>query len=1040
MLVDSSWFLIVDRQPSTINEHYLYLNCHTYYSLRFGTFSEEELLRLAQENHITRLALTDINNTSANLNFVRLASEYGIRPILGIDFRNGVDQCYVGIAKNNEGYFELNDFLSGHLHEETTFSPIAPKFENSYVIYPFEKVVRNNQSEFKEHEFIGVSIADLRRLPFSGLLKLKRKLVVQQPVTFRNKCDFNAHRLLRAIDNNVLLSKLDKTEEANEDEKMFPIENLAVAFSEYLFILENTERLMNSCSIHFDFSKDREPQNLKTYMGDQEEDERLIEKLCHEGLPYRYKNPGKAIYDRLHKELHLIKEKGFISYFLINWDIVSEARKRGFFYVGRGSGANSIVAYLLRITDVDPMDLDLYFERFINLYRSNPPDFDIDFSHRDRPIMTRYIFDRFEHVALLGTYVTFRERGVIRELGKVFGLPKNEIDFLSEGRYDVSKLDEVSRLVIKYGRLIKGMPNYLSIHAGGILISEKPLHWFSATNLPPKGFPTTQYDMVIAEDVGLYKFDILGQRGLAKIKDSLEIIKYNRPDIGKAIDIHNVGKFIKDPKINDLIKTAQCMGCFYVESPAMRMLLKKLEVDNYLGLVAASSIIRPGVAKSGMMREYILRHRDKGRAKEKAHPVMMEIMPETYGVMVYQEDVIKVANIFAGLDLGEADVLRRGMSGKFRSREEFQKVRDKFFENCRKRNYEEKLIREIWEQIASFAGYAFAKGHSASYAVESYQTLFLRAYYPLEFMVAVLNNGGGFYRSEFYVHEARMLGATIHPPCINRSFDKNVIYGKDIFLGFGHLRELEHHVSERILKERTTNGVFISLEDFLDRVFLTVDQASILVRIDAFRFTSVNKHELLWKVHLFLNKNAKIDHPKLFPPRHQEFRIPRLHTTDPEIAFTQLELLGFCLCSPFELLAEPPKSNRCAKDLERFLNRYIDIYGYLVTVKNTTTHNGKRMHFATIVDQQGQVFDTVLFPPVAAQYYFRGKGVYRFYGKVVSEFGFLSIEVIKMLKQDYIPDPRYADMKTSVRVFQQKDKNKVDTNAAYIARKKPIGT
>ena len=166
------------------------------------------------------------------------------------------------------------------------------------------------------------------------------------------------------------------------------------------------------------------------------------------------------------------------------------------------------------------------------------------------------------------------------------------------------------------------------------------------------------------------------------------------------------------------------MGCFYVESPAMRMLLKKLEVDNYLGLVAASSIIRPGVAKSGMMREYILRHRNEGRAEKLAHPVMLDIMPETYGVMVYQEDVIKVANIFAGLDLGEADVLRRGMSGKFRSREEFQKVRDKFFENCRKKGYEEKLIKEIWEQIASFAGYAFAKGHSASYAVESYQTLF----------------------------------------------------------------------------------------------------------------------------------------------------------------------------------------------------------------------------------------------------------------------------------------------------------------------------
>ena len=963
--------------------------------------------------------LTDINNTSAGLNFVRKAPEYDVTPFLGIDFRNGVDSCFIGIAKNNEGYLELNNFLSEHLHKEKKLPTIAPKFSNAYVVYPFEQVLRDEMYSFSDQEFIGISIADLRRLPFSRLLRLKDKLVVQQPVTFRHKNDFNTHRLLRAIDNNVLLSKLDKAEEGSEEEKMYPIENLAVAFAEYPFILENTDRLLKSCSIHFDFSKDRKPQNLQTYTGSKEEDEKMIDRLCQEGLSYRYPDGGEGITERLNKELGLIKGMGFVSYFLINWDIVTEGRRQGMYYVGRGSGANSIVAYLLRITDVDPMELDLYFERFINLYRANPPDFDIDFSHHDRPKITEYIFERFENVALLGTYVTFKERGVIRELGKVFGLPKDEIDFLSEGRYNVSELDEVSRLVLKYGRLIMDMPNYLSIHAGGILISQKPLHYFSATHLPPKGYPTTQFDMVIAEDVGLYKFDILGQRGLAKIKEALQIIGYNRPDEVKAIDIHDVKRFKKDPKINGLIKTAQCMGCFYVESPAMRMLLRKLEVDNYLGLVAASSIIRPGVAKSGMMREYILRHREEGRTQEKAHPVMLDIMPDTYGVMVYQEDVIKVAHHFADLDLGEADVLRRGMSGKFRSREEFEKVRLKFIDNCRKKGEPDSVIFEVWEQIASFAGYAFAKGHSASYAVESYQTLFLRAYYPLEYMVAVLNNGGGFYRTEFYVHEARMLGASIHPPCVNSSNYSNVIYGKSIFLGLGYLRDLETRVAERILKERILSGKFISLEDFLDRVVISIEQISILIRIDAFRFTGANKHQLLWKAHLFLNKGVKLEHPKLFPAAHQNFQIPQLHTHNLEDAFTQLELLGFCLCSPFAILAEPPKNNNGSKDLERYLNHRMDIYGYLVTVKNTRTHDGKRMNFATLIDQQGKVFDTVLFPPVAAKYNFRGKGVYRFYGKVVSEFDFLSIEVIKMQKQDYIQDPRYSDMKTSTKVFNK---------------------
>ena len=928
--------------------------------------------------------------------------------------------CFIGIAKNNEGYLELNDFLSQHLHDGSKIPDRAPAFKNAFVVYPFEQVLLNELDNFQEHEFVGISIKDLRRLPFSKLASLTHKLVVQQPVTFRNKQDFNAHRLLRAIDNNILLSKLPKEEEASEEEKMYPIQNLAAAFSEFPFILENTEKLLNKCSIHFDFSKDRKPQNLKTYLGSVEEDEQLLDQLCAEGLPYRYEEVNDSIKNRLNKELELIKKMGFVSYFLINWEIVSEARRRGFFYVGRGSGANSIVAYLLRITDVDPMELDLYFERFINLYRANPPDFDIDFSWKDRPAMTEYIFERFEHVALLGTYVTFKERGVIRELGKVFGLPPQDIDFLLAGRYDFDQLDHVSKLVLKYGSLLKGKPNYLSIHAGGILISDKPLHWFSATHLPPKGFPTTQYDMVIAEDVGLYKFDILGQRGLGKIKEALEIVAYNQPEKYGDIDIHDIKGFKKDPVINNLIKTAQCMGCFYVESPAMRMLLKKLQVDTYLGLVAASSIIRPGVAKSGMMREYILRHRNKGRTEEKAHPVMLEIMPDTYGVMVYQEDVIKVAHHFAGLDLGEADVLRRGMSGKFRSREEFQKVQDKFISNCRKKGYAESLISEIWNQVASFAGYAFAKGHSASYAVESYQSLFLRAYFPLEYMVAVLNNGGGFYRSEFYVHDARMMGATIHPPCVNKSMIVNRIYGKHIYLGMMYLRDLESRVMERILKERMLHGSFSSLEDFLDRVFIRMEQLSILIRIDAFRFTGINKHELLWKAHLMLSKNDRLEHPKLFPPRHQKFQMPQLNTTTLETAFEQWELLGFCLCSPFELLEEPPKNSNGQKDLERYLNKYIDIYGYLVTVKNTSTHHGKRMHFATLVDQHGEVFDTVLFPPVAAKYYFRGKGIYRFYGKVVEEFGFLSIEVIKMKKENYVQDPRYADMRMSKKLFDSK--------------------
>ena len=986
----------------------MYLNCHTYYSLRFGTFSELDLLDLARENSIRELVLTDINTTSACLNFVRKAPEFGIRPIVGIDFRNQAEQYYVGIAKSNQGYKELNDFLSLHLHQKKEFSDIAPDLKDTYFVYPFERVLLMELTDLGDHEYIGISVNDLRKLPFSGYLDYKDKLVVQQAVTFRNKRDFNAHRLLRAIDNNTLLSKLSSSQVASMDERMLSAAELSLAFEEYDFILKNTQQLLDDCRIHFDFSPNTKTQNQATYFDTKEEDCNKLRALCLENLTYRYPEDTYMALERVEKELDLIYKMDFVSYFLINWDIVTYAKSQGYFHVGRGSGANSIIAYLLGITDVDPLELDLYFERFLNLFRSSPPDFDIDFSWRDRQDVKRYIFKRFQNVALMGTYVTFNYRGVVRELGKVFGLPKEDIDRLSKGDFNASELDTPSQLVLKYGSLIDGFPNYVSVHSSGILISEKPLQCFSATFLPPKGFRTVQFDMHIAEDVGLYKFDILGQRGLSKIREALDIIGYNQPEV-QVGDIHDIPKLKKDDRIKSLLKSSQCMGCFYIESPAMRLLMKKLEVDNYLTLVAASSVIRPGVAQSGMMREYILRHRDPSRAKQ-AHPVLLKLMPETYGVMVYQEDVIKVAHYFAGLSLAEADIFRRGMSGKYRSRNEFQNVQQKFMSNCREKGYEDRVVLEVWNQIESFAGYSFAKGHSASYAVESYQSLYLKAYFPLEYMVAVLNNGGGFYNSEIYIHEIQMQGAHVHLPCINRSRIENVIYGKDFYLGFGHLKELENRVGVRVLKERDLRGDFLSLEDFLDRVTISIESLSILIRIGAFSFTAIDKYELLWKAHFALGHLQRFEaQQRLFAVSQSSHTIPTLKTTALEAAFDQIELLGFCLASPFSLLLNPVENKRVAADFDTRVYRRVDIYGYLVTIKSSRTVKGDIMYFATFLDQQGEVFDAVLFPQIAQKYSFRGKGIYRLYAKVVEEFGCFTLEVIKMRKEAYVQDPRFSN-------------------------------
>ena len=983
----------------------MYLNCHSYFSLRFGTFSEVDLLELAQKSNINTLALTDINNTSACLNFIRKAKEFCIKPIIGIDFRNGAAQQFVGLAKNNRGFQELNVFLSEHAHHKKSIPNTAPTFKDVIVIYPFEKVLQNEKKQFTDYEFIGVSVEELKKLPFSIYKSYTDKLVIQQQVTIRNKRDFNAHRLLRAIDKNTLLSKLQTSEECKITDMMLSLEDLKTAYSQYPHIITNTENILNACSIHFSFGKDRVSQNQRTYLESPEADYELLEKLCEDHLHKRYSNPNAKVKARLQTELTTIKAMDFVSYFLINYDIISYSKRMGYIHVGRGSGANSIVAYIIGITDVDPIELDLYFERFINPFRASPPDFDIDFSWKDREDITQYIFNRFKHVALLATYNTFKYRGVVRELGKVFGLPKEEIDILSNGNYAAESLDDMSALVLKYGQLIRGFPNHLSVHSCGVLILENPIHYYSATDLPPKGFPTIQFDMIIAEDVGVFKFDILGQRGLAKIKEAIEIIHYNRPEL-PPIDITQVEKFKKDPKINDLLKRGKAIGAYYVESPAMRGLMQKLQTQDYLGLVAASSIIRPGVASSGMKKEFIIRQRYPEKRKE-ANPMLLKIMPDTYGIMVYQEDVLKVANQFAGLTLGEADVLRRGMSGKFRSRTEFVEVEEKFIKNCKDKGYADDLTFEVWNQIKSFAGYAFAKGHSASYAVESYQSLYLKCYFPLEFMVAVLNNGGGFYSAEHYIHEAKMCGGIVHPPCINTSDHPNIIKGKDIYLGLGYLKSLEALTIKRLLTERQFNGTYKSLDDFIDRVSISIEQITILIRIDAFRFTKRSKTELLWESIFKLNVSKQgTTQARLFKTNHRKFNLPTLNTTFIEEAYDQTELLGFPLCNYFDLMDDACQQSIKASELNTYINQNVLLYGVLVNTRFHKASNGKLLRFCTFVDREGHYFDTVHFTKVVDKFPIHGIGVYACYGKVTEEFDFCSLDIIWSKKMALKPDPR----------------------------------
>jgi len=983
----------------------MFLNCHTHFSFKYGTLSVERLVAEAKRRKLDALALTDINSTAAVFPFIRAAQKVGIHPVIGVDFRNGMAQQYIGLARNQEGMYELNKHLSAHLIHKRPFEAKAPAFAHAFVIYPFTA----KAFPLAEHEYIGVHPGQLNKLLTSPWYRRKEKLVLLQPATFSSKLEFNAHRLLRSMDGNTLLSKLSPLEQADPSDQLYSYADLIGRCESHSYLLINAQKLLEQCQFSFYFEAVK---NTRDLLGSGWEDFDYLRQETFKGALNRYPSLLPVVSQRIDKELELIQQKGFVSYFLINYDIVNFAHRRNFYHVGRGSGANSVVAYCLGITDVDPIELDLYFERFINLYRENPPDFDIDFSWTDRDEVIDYIFKKYNigeeaHVALLGSYSTFQYNSVLRELGKVFGLPKADIEALLQyGNKEGYEPDQFGKLILKYGQVLQDMPSHLTIHACGMLLSHKPMHYYTATDLPPKGFPVAHIDMHIAEDIGLHKFDILSQRGLGHIKSSLVLIQENQ---GVEVNIREVEKFKQDPKVRDLLRSGHTIGAFYVESPAMRMLLAKLQADNYLALVAASSIIRPGVARSGMMREYILRHRDPERRKL-AHPVLAEIMPETYGIMVYQEDVIKVAHHFAGLSLAEADVLRRGMSGKSRSKEEFERVKDAFFANCNTLGRQEAVATEVWHQIESFAGYSFAKGHSASFAVESYQSLYLKAYYPLEFMVGVINNFGGFYSTEFYVHELRQQGATVLPPDLNESDYLTKIQGKTVYLGFIHLKHLDKGSVEKLLAERSERGPFLSLADFVGRVGIGLEQIVLLIRINAFRFTGKRKQELLWEVH-FLHNKRKVPLPgqELFQVATPALQLGQLPAQVPVLDETdirqdildQIEGLEFPLDSPFHLLRDPALGSLGALDLPQQLGKIVQVLGYLVTVKYTRTVKGDVMNFGTLLDREGNWIDTVHFPPTVKKYPFKGRAIYRIEGKVVEEFGFHSIEVHRMERMAY---------------------------------------
>ena len=493
---------------------------------------------------------------------------------------------------------------------------------------------------------------------------------------------------------------------------------------------------------------------------------------------------------------------------------------------------------------------------------------------------------------------------------------------------------------------------------------------------------------------------------------------------GADFDIYNFDMLFNDKATNDLIRTGKTIGCFYIESPGMRSLLRKLDVHDFEMLTAASSIIRPGVAESGMMQEFIARHKDPTKRKYLV-PEMKDVLGETYGVMIYQEDVIKVAYHIAGLSLEEADLLRRAMSGKMRSHTAMKKIADSFFYSCSAKGLTDEQSKELWRQIESFAGYSFCKAHSASFALLSYQVAFLKAHYPAEFMASVLSNGGGFYSAAVYIWEAKRLGLKILLPCINKSENEYTGINDKLQIGLMAVKNLSHKSAEKILSERKQNGYYHSLADFLIRTKLGFEETSILIKCGAMGCFKKTRPELLRLLDIYIHKRKILDESYNDLFLHETFEMENEVKTNinfsvEEICKAEYETFDYMVTRHplyfYRSYTEQPAIVK-AKDLNKHRGKNVKLIGWYMTSKRVKTRKGDMMKFLSLEDTTG-TFEAVIFPREYEKFAEQtlSMGPYVIDGKVdlndstnvvVSNLGILSVSSIKVTDQKDSVDNKY---------------------------------
>ncbi|MGH7561638.1 MAG: DNA polymerase III subunit alpha [Gemmatimonadales bacterium] len=1007
---------------------FTHLHCHSWYSLGEGPSSPDALIEAALRRGFRTLACTDTNGVYGAVEFQGAAESAGLRPILGAHLVQGDEEC-VALAMNDSGWAALCRAITA-IHwggGEEVWPSGCPAVRPSDILacdrdgllilsasVPFlERAVslsgpRDVFSELRPGRERHAVLAAARRL---GVLP-----VATNAVTFANAEDWPRHRLLRAISLNTSLSELPVRPAgrlAARDAWLKPEAELARHFPDCPDAITRSHELAERCRYRIPVGARVVPPRLSE-MGNAMA---RLRAEAYAGAARRYGMIAPVTRDRLEHELAIIAAKGFADYFLVVKDIV----ENGPTHCGRGSVANSIVSYALGITHVDPLAAGLLFERFLNPERKDPPDIDLDFPWDERDRVLAYVFRRYPmpRAAMVANHNTFRLRGALREVARVQGRPPGEIREVTRRLPGYSDEIPIDRLLAEHPNYrgldlspdwlslakeatpLVGTPRHLSLHPGGVVIVPNALTDYvpvepaakALADEPALTVPVIQFEKDGAEDAGLVKIDLLGNRSLAVIRDGIARVKANT---GVALD-YSSSDAGDDPATRALFRTGRTMGVFYTESPASRLLCEKSRAETFDLLVLNTSIIRP--ASNKFIRVYL--ERLHGASWEPLDPSLRDVLAETFGVMVYQEDVVNVSAAFAGMPLASGDGLRKALSKK-RPVKALASYAGEFFTGAAALGRDPEVARRVWENVLSFAGYSFCKGHSCSYIQVAQQSCFLRAHYPAEFFAAVLANGGGFYAPFAYVAEAMRLGLRILPPDVNASDDRTTGRGGEIRVGLQFVKGLTHEAVERIVAKRP----YRSLDDLRTRTGLRPDDLRLLIRVGALDVIALGmtRPEMLWQTDRRTDRqtDGRPDGQtagQLF--RTSGCRGPSLPEYSPERR-RQIEcaLLGFATdCHPMELWRDRLGIFGLVRstELHEHIGRHVLCAGMLTTAKPVHTRDDEPMQFATFDDGHGLI-ETVIFPDVERT---RGHvlfdpGPFLLRGKVEEEFGAVTLTVTQL--------------------------------------------